>query len=107
MSRELKKTFTEKMEISPSKHFDSDFSKKLLNEKSHKSSVVKWWSWAAGSALTLVVFLFVFQQNYDLAYPHQQYVHSVIEMDEASDDFVSDDSFEETIDLTSPESDEI
>ncbi len=106
MSEKLKHTFTEKMEIAPSKNFDLEFNRKLSGQNSHKS-IMKWWSWAGGGALTLVVFLFFFQQNHDLAYPNQQYIYSIIEMDEASDQLVTDDYQFEEIDLTSPESDEI
>lgn len=106
-NKNLKNSFNEKMAISPSKHFEADFIKKLENEKSNKKFAVKWWGWGSAGALTLVVFLFFFQQSHDLSYPHQQYMMSVIEMDEDADEIAADDNVAETIDLTGLESDEI
>ena len=103
----LKKSFNEKMQVAPTKHFDMDFKRKLNQSYSEKKFTIKWFSWAGGATVTLFVFLFVLQQKTSLSYPHQHFVDTLIQVESLEDESLDDNFVDETIDLTSAQLDEI
>ena len=103
----LKKTLIKKMDVQPSKHFDSAFFEKLEREKAPPKIFAKWISWVISGAVTASVLFIAVSNNTKIpqhAFNHQEYLESVIEV---QDIFIEDVSKEDTNDLTVITTDEI
>ena len=104
---ELKKNFNKKMEVSPSLNFDVTFAKKLQNQQVSKKTWLKKWVLASGSVFAVFfVFLFSVQLYNEKAYPHHQYINTLLELEEYSDELATEE-INGMIDLTTMDSDEI
>lgn len=104
---ELKKNFNNKMEISPSLNFDVTFAKKLQNQQPNKKTWLRKWVMVSGSVFAVFfVFLFSVQIYNKRAYPHHQYLNTLMELEEYSDELATEE-INGTIDLTTVDSDEI
>ena len=101
----LKESLIKKMDISPSKNFDTDFFQKLEREHSRPKLFSRWITWTV-SGLATVSVLFIAITNYNTApkhsFNHKEYVESVLEIQSTFNDDVS-----EPNDLTALTADEI
>lgn len=110
MGKNLKETFVKKMDIKSSKDFDSQFFKKLEAQKSKPSFFAHYFTWAISGLATLSI-IFIAINNYHMtsktSLNHQEYIESVIEMQNTIDENVYSDMPEESLDLTTSQADEI
>lgn len=106
MSNKLKQSLIEKIEVEPSKDFDSRFFEKLRNEQTRPPVYASWLTWAvSGCATASVLFFAINSYRTPLTtFNHREYIETALEIQSAMNDVINSD---EMSDLTSASVDEI